>query len=143
MADGHLAKVAELMADLDLCTLVTRRGDTLTGRPMSNNGEVGYGGDSWFFTRESAGMVADIEADPRVALTFQRSPAEGAPIFVHVQARAELIRDRGTFEAHWSPGLKRWFEDGVETEGLVMIRAAATRIAYWDGGDEGDFAVGE
>ena len=139
----HMTKVAGLMADLDLCTFVTRKGDALAGRPMSNNGEVDYDGDSYFFTWESSGMVSDIEADPRVAMTFQRAPGvlNGAPLHLHIQGRASIVRDHAAFEAHWSPDLERWFEDGIDTPGMVMLAVRASRIAYWDGEDEGDFEV--
>lgn len=37
--------------------------------------------------------------------------------------------------------LDRWFEQGVDTPGLVLIRVAAARIHYWDGEDEGELTV--
>ncbi|UWQ17985.1 pyridoxamine 5'-phosphate oxidase family protein [Jannaschia sp. M317] len=139
----QMETVAKLMADLDLCTLVTRKGDALAGRPMSTNGQVDYDGDSYFFTWADAGMTGDISADPRVALTFQRAPGlvNGPPLFIHVQGRARVQRDKTAFAAHWSEELARWFKQGVDTPGLVMLHVQATRIAYWNGEEEADFAV--
>ena len=37
--------------------------------------------------------------------------------------------------------LERWFEDGVETEGMILLHVHATRAAYWDGEEEGDFDI--
>ncbi len=34
--------------------------------------------------------------------------------------------------------LERWFKDGVDTPGLVLIKVHAGRIHYWDGEDEGE-----
>ena len=31
-----------------------------------------------------------------------------------------------------------WFEDGIDTPGLVMIHVRAERIHYWDGKDDGE-----
>lgn len=47
--DG-IARIAKLMAAMDFCMLTTRtKGGRLHARPMSNNGEVEFDGDVWFF----------------------------------------------------------------------------------------------
>lgn len=145
MAKEHLQRVADLMRDIDLCEFVTRKGDAIAGRPMSNNGEVEYDGDSYFFTYASSGMVTDIGHDPTVALVFHRSPGllSGAPVFVHLQGKAELVRDRNAFAAHWHKSLDTWFEEGVDTPDLIMIRVHAHRAAFWDGAESGDIIVSE
>ncbi len=139
-----LKELSKKMRAIDFTMLTTRTaGGALTSRPMSNNGEVDYDGDSWFFTTEDAGMVADIAADPIVGLTLAGDKGLlGKPgIFIAVEARAELIRDKAQFEAHWTKGLDRWFPQGVDTPGLVLIKAHANRIAYWDGEDEGELTL--
>ena len=139
-----LKELSKKMRSIDFTMLTTRTaGGALTARPMSNNGEVDYDGDSWFFTTEDAGMVTDIAADPKVGLTLTGDKGLlGKPgIFIAVEATAELIRDKALFTAHWTKGLDRWFPQGVETTGLVLIKAHANRIAYWDGEDEGDLTL--
>lgn len=112
-------------------------------RPMSNNGEVDYEGDSYFFTYAQGRTVADIERDPQVGLTFTGAAgSEGQPpLFIAVEGIAELIRDKARFAAHWTPGLDRWFEQGIETPGVVMIRVHAKRIHYWNGADQGEITL--
>ncbi len=74
-APHELAAVAALLAKLDICMLTTRASDgSLHGRPMSNNGEVEYDGDSWFFARDGSRKIDEIEADPHVELAFINSP---------------------------------------------------------------------
>ena len=139
-----LKELSKKMRSIDFTMLTTRTASgALTSRPMSNHGEVDYDGDSWFFTTEDTGMVADIAADPIVGLTLSGDKGLlGKPgIFIAVEARAELIRDKAQFEAHWTKGLDRWFPQGVETPGLVLIKAHANRIAYWDGEDEGELTL--
>ena len=139
-----LKELSKKMRAIDFTMLTTRTASgVLTSRPMSNNGEVDYDGDSWFFTTEDTSMVADIAADPVVGLTLTGDKGLlGKPgIFIAVEARAELIRDKAQFEAHWTKGLDRWFPQGVETPGLVLIKAHANRIAYWDGEDEGELTL--
>ena len=139
-----LKELSKKMRSIDFTMLTTRTASgALTSRPMSNNGEVDYDGDSWFFTTEDAGMVADIMGDPIVGLTLTGDKGLlGKPgIFIAVEARAELIRDKAQFVAHWTRGLDRWFPQGADTPGLVLIKAHASRIAYWDGEDEGELTL--
>ncbi|MDA8444018.1 pyridoxamine 5'-phosphate oxidase family protein [Paracidovorax valerianellae] len=138
MPQKNLADLAEKMRDIDIAMLSTHTdGGAIAGRPMSNNREVDYDGTSCYFTWAQSRMVADIERDPQVSLAFQGAKA----FLVAVEGRAELVRDRDTFAEHWTPDLDRWFEDGIDTEGLVMIRVKASRIHYWDGEDDGDITV--
>jgi general stress protein 26 len=144
MADRTLAELAEKMRDIDFCMLSTHSSDgAIASRPMSNNRDVDYDGDSWFFTDESSRMVGDIEADPRVGLAFQgKAGLFGVrPFFLAVEGRAELIRDRNQFEAHWTKELERWWPDGPETPGIVLIKVQGERAHYWDGMDEGELVL--
>ena len=139
-----LKELSKKMRHIDFTMLTTRTASgALTSRPMSNNGEVDYDGDSWFFTTEETGMVTDIMGDPVVGLTLTGEKGLlGKPgIFIAIEARAELIRDKAQFVAHWTRGLDRWFPQGADTPGLVLIKAHALRIAYWDGEDEGELAL--
>lgn len=139
-----LKELSKKMRSIDFTMLTTRtEGGALASRPMSNNGEVDYDGDSWFFTSDDTRMVADIAADPVVGLTLSGDKGlMGKPgIFIAIEARAELIRDKALFAAHWTRGLDRWFPQGVDTPGLVLIKAHASRISYWDGEDEGDLTL--
>ena len=139
-----LKELSKKMRAIDFTMLTTRAASgALASRPMSNNGDVDYDGDSWFFTTEDTAMVAEIAADPVVGLTLSGDRGLlGKPgIFIAIEARAELIRDKALFAVHWTKGLDRWFPQGIDTPGLVLIRAHAARIAYWDGEDEGELAL--
>ena len=50
-------------------------------------------------------------------------------------------RDKGAFAKHWNKDLERWFDKGIDTPGLVMIKVHASRVHYWDGEESGDIAV--
>lgn len=133
-----LAQLAEKMRHIDIAMLTTRTdGDALAGRPMSNNGEVDYDGDSWYFTWEKSRMVGDIRRSPKVSLAFQGDKA----FHVAVEGQAELIQDKAAFKAHWTSDLDEWFKDGVDTEGLMLIKVHAQRIHYWNGEEEGEVPV--
>jgi general stress protein 26 len=141
MVDAALSHLASRMKDIDFAMLSTRaQGGQIGSRPMSNNRDVDYDGDSYYFTTDDTVMVVDIERDAQVGLSFQgKSGIFGQrPLFLAVEGRAELIRDKTVFREHWTKDLDHWFTDGVETAGLVMIRVHAERAHYWDGTDEGE-----
>ena len=81
-----LSQLSQKMRDIDFCMLSTRsEGRQLASRPMSNNGDVEYDGDSWFFSFEDTKKVLDIVMDPNVSLTLTAKPAGDAPgLFVAI-----------------------------------------------------------
>lgn len=144
MSDMKLEDLSKAMADIDFTMLATHSdGGAVAMRPMSNNGDVKYEGDSYFFALSETRTVRDIEKDPRVSLSLQgKKILPGPPMFIAVEGRAELIRDKAIFEKHWNKDLSFYFEEGIDTPGLVLIKVKAGRIHYWNGKDEGEVTVG-
>ena len=145
MPDKTLRDISEKMRDIDFTMLVTQTlGGRFAGRPMSNNREVEYKGDSYYFTWSHSRMVDDISRNPNVALSFQTGKnllgKPGMDIFV--QGTARIVHDRAAFAEHWNKALERWFKQGVDTPMLVMIKVRAQRVHYWDGKEEGEIVVG-
>ena len=142
-----LAELSEAMRDIDFCTLATHSGDgSISARPMSNNRNVDFAGVSWFFTYDDRLMVRDIEKDANVGVTYLGSPGimgiVGKPgIFIHVEGRALLIREKQLFVKHWDDSLDRWFSEGPDTPGLVLIEVNARRVHYWLGEEEGEVSL--
>ena len=143
MRHNTVKEISKRMAGIDIAILSTHteRGQ-IANRPMSNNGDVAYDGTSYYFTFEQARTVADIEANPKVALGFTgKGGIFSEAIYVAVEGTAELIRDKIAFKAHWTSDLDRWFDQGVDTPGIVLVKVKATRITYWDGREEGEIEV--
>ena len=131
-----IKKVAKLMRDLDFCMLTTlpMRGGTHS-RPMSNNREVEFDGDVWFFSAADSRKVREIGADPRVELSYA-DPARY--LFVSLSGEATIVRDPKRKRALWMKELERWFDEGPESDEVVLIRVTPKTVAYWtkDGDDE-------
>ena len=146
MGDLTLSDISEKMRDIDFAMLSTKtRSGAIAARPMSNNRQVDYDGDNYFFTLQETGSIRDITGDPNVGLSFQgRSGALGMkPFFITIEGRAELICDKGQFAEHWTSDLDEWFKDGIDTPGLVLIKVNAQRLHYWDGYEEGEISLGQ
>jgi general stress protein 26 len=135
-APDDLRAVAERMRDLDICMLTTRDADGLATRPMSNNGQVEFDGDTWFFAARDSAKVRQIEADPAVALGYI---ATERGTWVAMEAEAKIDDDPGHKRERWFDALREWFPNGPEDEGVVLIRATATRVRAW--GRDGDLDV--
>jgi general stress protein 26 len=138
MADKTLKEIATKMANLDIALLTTHtsRGQ-LSTRPMSNNGDVAYDGNSYYFTFEQSRTVSDITENSQVSLGF--SGAKG--LYVTIVGTGHLIRHKPTMQQHWVPDLDKWFKDGIDTPGVVLVRVEAKRIKYWQGEDEGELQI--
>ena len=135
MADMTLKDIAEKMKGIDIAILSTHSADgEIAARPMSNNGDVEYDGDSYFFTMEDAHCVSDIQRNAKVGLGYS---IEGGifsdGVYVAVEGEAQLIRDKAAFRQHWVSDLDEWFEQGIDTPGIVLIKVHAHRIKCWNG----------
>ena len=133
-----LKAVSEKMRGIDVAILSTHGlGEQIASRPMSNNGEVEYDGTSYFFSYDGAQCVSDIGRNSNVALGYSTEGGlfTGA-VYIAVEGSADLIRDRGAFAQHWTPDLDKWFEKGIDTPGLVLLKVRAARIKVWERNEE-------
>ena len=129
--EEQMRKLRELIREIDFAMLTTVEPDgSLRSRPMSNNGDVEFDGDLWFFTRASAPKVDEIEQEQHVNVSFARPDKQQ---YVSVSGRARLVRDRRKIEELWNPAYKAWFPDGLEDPDLALLQVTAEKAEYWDG----------
>ena len=135
MSTRKLNQVAKTMKDLDICMMSTNspRGVVSTS-PMSNNRDVSYSGESFFFSSIATRKVNDIKRSPSVSLSFTGSGGS----YIIVTGKARLIKDKTIWEKHWDQSLNQWFKKGINTPGIVLIAVKATLVKYWDKYKEGD-----
>ena len=138
MSSKSLDEISAVMSEIDIAMLSTHADNgAIAARPMSNNRDVDYAGTSFYFTWEQAHTVGEIERDPQVSLSFQ----DKGNFLIAIEGKAEIIRDKAAFEEHWNPDLDKWFENGIETAGIAMIKIVANRIHYWNGMEEGEIVL--
>jgi general stress protein 26 len=136
---ASIKQVAEMMRDLDFCMFTTTSAEGgLYGRPMSNNGEVEFDGDIWFFSGADTRKIREIKADPRVHLSYA-DPEQFR--FISMTGTAEIVRDREKKRELWLDELKRWFKDGPDSPDVVLIKVRPTLVAYWTGEGDGEIKL--
>lgn len=138
MAPMTVSSFAREMRKIDICTMVTQgtRGG-LNSRPMSNNRDVTFKGDLYFFTDGKTKKVREIESNPQVVLNFEGSKG----LFISVKGKAKLIRDKDTIAEHWVKDLDMWFKKGIDTPGLTLIRVQGNKLRYWQQEKNGEITL--
>ena len=127
--DEDARRIAELVgrARSAMLTTTTAEGRHVS-RPMALQ-EVGPDGDLWFFAYDDSAKVQQIQAAPEVNVSFTDTRHNS---WTSVAGRAELVHDRARAERLYSPVLKAWFPDGLETAGIALIRVRTETAEYWD-----------
>ncbi len=133
------AKVAETMKKIDICMMTTRAQDGhLHSRPMSNNRNVEWDGDSWFFAFGDSSQAQEVQRTPQVNLAY--SLTEDI-VFLSVAGTAEIVRDDKKKKELWQKDLEQWFPKGPEDDNVVLIKVAAKHIQYWNKGESGELKM--
>ena len=124
--------IAELVSDakVGMLTTTTAEGKQVS-RPMGLQ-EAEFDGDLWFFAYDDSAKVAQIKATPEVNVSFSDSKNSS---WTSIAGRAEIVHDRAKAEELYSPTLKAWFPDGLETPGMTLIKIHADTAEYWEGPD--------
>ena len=138
MAKASKDTLVDLMKQMDICFMATKDDDGLCSRPMSNNAQVDWDGDNWFFTNGDTRKVTQLEAAPTVMLDFSSEKD-----WISLRGTAQLHRDdKPLFEKHWSKDIDQWFPDGTDTPGLVLIQVSAAEAELFGASGEGIVALG-
>ncbi|TDU91207.1 general stress protein 26 [Kribbella voronezhensis] len=128
--DTPVSHIAQLVKRAKICMLTTMTADGKhVARPMALQ-EAEFDGDLWFFAYDDSAKAQEIVIDPQINVSFTNDKSSE---WTSISGTAELVHDRAKAEDLWSPPLKAWFPDGLETEGLVLIKVHADSAEYWEG----------
>ncbi|WP_019182320.1 pyridoxamine 5'-phosphate oxidase family protein [Microbacterium yannicii] len=126
-----IARIKELVEDIDFTMLTTLdAAGNLVSRPMSTR-QMDDAGDIWFFTLDDTKKVAEAEADPGHDVGLAYIDAKGHR-YVSVAGRAQVVHDRAKMEELYSSDLQIWFEDGLETPGIALLRVTPVECEFWE-----------
>ncbi|MBX7513617.1 pyridoxamine 5'-phosphate oxidase family protein [Qipengyuania sp. GH38] len=136
MSDRSLAQIAEKLKSIDIAMLVTKTGaeGAIAARPMSNNKDVSESdGTTYHFATDDGRIDDDLKRSEECGATYS-----SGEFYCAVQGTGKLHRDRAVLEKHWVEDLEKWFENGLDTDGLVLIEVSPRRIAWWEGREQGE-----
>jgi general stress protein 26 len=124
--DRRYDDVARKIEDIRVAMMTTAEDDgSLASRPMHVM-RVDGDGSLWFLTKDGSHKLEHLR---RVNLSFADKD-DGD--WLSVSGSGEVLRDRATIDALWSPMAKPWFPDGKDDPTLVALRVRADAIEYWD-----------
>lgn len=127
--DEAIAKLRDLIMDIDFAMLTTRAADgTLRSRPMSTQ-QAEFDGTLWFFTGQGTDKTLEIAQDQQVNVAYVDKDDQ---VYVSVSGTARVIDDRAKARELWQPAHKAWFPGGVDDPDLRLIRVDVTGAEYWD-----------
>lgn len=122
-------KLADLIDNIKTAMFTTvDPSGRLYSRPMHLQGGL-EGDDLYFFTYADSGKVEDFQQDRQVNCAFADP---GKVEFVSVSGTASLTQDPAKMKQKWNTALNAWFPDGLDTEGIALIRVRAGDAQYWD-----------
>lgn len=139
MSDRSLAQIAEKLKSIDVAMLVTKTGEegAIAARPMSNNKDVSESdGTTFHFATDDGRIDDDLKRSDECGATYT-----SGEFYCSVQGTGKLHRDRATLEKHWVKDLEKWFENGLDTDGLILIEVSPRRIAWWEGREHGELTL--
>lgn len=138
-AEG-IAKIKELTKDVKIAMLTTVADDgSLHARPMATE-SADFDGTLWFVTRIESGKVSEIRDDSHVLVSYEQ-PKDG--LFLSLQGRAGIVRDRATIKQHWYKGADGWFKNGSDDEAAALIQVKVTGGEYWEQNSTGVVRLGK
>ncbi len=121
------ARLRTLIRDFSTAMLVTRTADGgMRARPLSI-ADLRENGALYFSTALESAKVAELSADPHVAIVMQ-----DARKFVSLSGTARVVEDRALIGELWSESWKVWFPKGKDDPSLCLIAVEPTEAAYWD-----------
>jgi general stress protein 26 len=124
-------RVRELVEDIDFTMLTTiDAAGRLVSRPMSTR-QMDGAGDIWFFTLDESKKIAEAEADPGhdVGLSYLDSRGHR---YVSVAGRATVVHDEAKMKELYSPDLDIWFENGLDTPGIALLKVTPIECEFWE-----------
>ncbi len=106
--NDELKKMYEMIDDLEIAMLTTRRKDGhLVSRAMANQKHA-PGADLWFVTTEGSDKLGDVQNDTHVNLAYYKDRTRE---WISVAGLAKISRDRAIIRELYAADWKIWFPD--------------------------------
>ncbi|HEX6916318.1 MAG TPA: pyridoxamine 5'-phosphate oxidase family protein [Chitinophagaceae bacterium] len=122
-------KLRELVEDIKTCMFTTTDENCVVfSRPMftvSLDNEFNL----WFFVNESSDKMKDIMPGKEVTLVYSH-PGKNA--YMNITGHCTISYDREKMKAIWTPALKAWFPEGIDSPSVCLLKVVIDEAGYWD-----------
>lgn len=78
---------------------------------------------------DDSDKVTQIGTNPQVNVAFSDTK-NGS--WTSVSGTAAVVRDRAQMERLWAAPLEVWFPDGLDTDGIALIKVHADSAEWWE-----------
>jgi len=117
----------KLLKTFDTVMLVTQSDGHLRARPMAI-AQIEDDWRLWFISGANSAKDREIRADTRVLLVCQKDHS----IYLALNGRASVSRDRSKIAEVWQEAFRVWFPDGKEDSNIELICISPEEGEYWD-----------
>ena len=129
-----LEKFYDLVTDLEVAMLTTRRPDgLLVSRPMATQARAS-GADLWFVTAEGSPKLDEIRHDSNVNLSYYKDRTRE---WISVAGKARVVKDRAKIHELYRPDWRAWFgdeggeKDGTPNDPRMVLIAVDIELAHF------------
>jgi general stress protein 26 len=122
------AKLWDMIEDIRVAMLTTKRGEQLESRPMSayvDHGERCL----WFITSLDSSKTDEIAEGEAVNLAFVDRDDQN---YISVTGHARVVRDVAKQKQLWNAFAEAWMPEGPAAENVGLIRVDPVEATYWD-----------
>ncbi len=124
-----LGKLKELVESVHICMYCSmEHGSDMASRPMGT-AKVDDDGSIWFFTTDHSGAAENAEHAEEVCLNYAHVTKN---TYLCVMGNPELVFDKAKMKELWSPILKTWFPQGLDTPDIALVKVTPRSAHYWD-----------
>lgn len=126
----QLNKVQDVIAAIKVGMLVTQSAQchALYARPMQTQ-QMDEDGCLWFFSSTETDKDYEIENDATVNISYADTNKSS---YASISGQATTVHNKAKMEELWSPIMKAWYPDGLETLGISLLKITIDEAAYWD-----------
>lgn len=128
-SEEALKKLKELVESVGICMYCTmERGAEMASRPMGT-AKIEDDGSIWFFTTDHSGPAENANESNEVCLNYAHITKN---TYLSVMGNPELVFDKAKMKELWTPILKTWFPDGLDTPDIALVKVTPSSAHYWD-----------
>jgi len=124
-----LKTLKELVESIGICMYCTMDSSSdMASRPMGT-AKIDDDGSIWFFTTDNSSAAGIASKGKMVCLNYAHITKNS---YLCVMGSPELVFDKAKMSELWTPILKTWFPDGLNTPDIALVKVTPHSAHYWD-----------